>query len=147
MRILNFRILTALVLAVCTSTAMAADIPIKDGCVVGMSQAAHGLSAAAAERRIRDYANLYNRDYSNYKGQERAARSQAYSFMELKAWTQNEVTAFTRQQRELLYISVGGELALGRIDTSALPGYVAAIEQKITDLEVELGCTMPAAQQ
>jgi len=125
---------------------MAADIPIKDGCVVGMSQSNIGLSAATAERRIRDYANLYNRDYSNYKGQERKARSTAYSYMELKSWTQEEVLGFIFQQRELLYISVGGELALGRIDTAALPGYVAAIEQKVTDLEIELGCTLPATQ-
>jgi hypothetical protein len=138
--------MSALILALCLSTAMAADIPIKDGCVVGMSLTTHGLSAAAAERRIRDYANLYNRDYSNYKGQERKARSTAYSYMELKSWTQEEVLGFIFQQRELLYISVGGELALGRIDTTVLPGYVAAIEQKVTDLEIELGCTMPAAQ-
>jgi hypothetical protein len=138
--------MSALILALCLSTAMAADIPIKDGCVVGMSQANIGLSAATAERRIRDYANLYNRDYSNYKGQERKARSTAYSYMELKSWTQEEVLGFIFQQRELLYISVGGELALGRIDTTVLPGYVAAIEQKVTDLEIELGCTLPATQ-
>ena len=138
--------MSALILALCLSTAMAADIPIKDGCVVGMSLTTHGLSAAAAERRIRDYANLYNRDYSNYKGQERKARSTAYSYMELKSWTQEEVLGFIFQQRELLYISVGGELAHGRIDTTALPGYVAAIEQKVTDLEIELGCTMPTTQ-
>jgi hypothetical protein len=129
------------------SAATAADIPIKGGCSIGKSQATYGLDAAVAERRIRDYANLYNADYSNYKDQERRARSKAYSYMELKSWTQEEVLGFIVQQRELLYISVGGELALGKIGTADLPGYVAAIERKVYDLEVELGCTMPASSE
>jgi hypothetical protein len=147
MRILISKILAALGLSLCLSSAAAAEIPIKDGCMIGMSQATYGLDATVAERRIRDYANLYNGDYSNYKNQERRARSKAYAYMELKSWTQEEVLGFILQQRELLYISVGGELALGKINVAELPGYVAAIERKVYDLEVELGCTMPATPE
>ena len=50
---------------------------------------------------------------------------------------------FTREQRELLYIAIGGELAQGKIDASSLPGYVNAIDRKMFELEAELGCTMP----
>jgi hypothetical protein len=51
------------------------------------------------------------------------------------------VLGFTFEQRELLYISVGGELGLGRIDVDDLPGYVQSIERKVYDLEIEMGCT------
>jgi hypothetical protein len=60
--------------------------------------------------------------------------------MEIKEWTQADVLGFTFDQRELLYISVGGELGLGRIDVTDLPGYVQSIERKIYDLEIEMGC-------
>ena len=84
-------------------------------------------------------ANFFSKEY---KVVLEKVQEDGKSFVEIE----EEVLGFIYQQRELLYISVGGELALGRIDTDALPGYVAAIEQKVTDLEIELGCTMPAAQ-
>ena len=118
----------------------AADIPIKGGCIVGESQAAHGLPAADAQARIIEYARQYVQSYSAYNGEKRNARRKASEYLELKAWTQDDIVGFTRRQRELLYISVAGELATGRIDTSALPGYVAAIDEKIQEIELELGC-------
>ncbi|NND37843.1 MAG: hypothetical protein HKN81_11995 [Gammaproteobacteria bacterium] len=120
--------------------ALAAEIPIKGGCVVGESQVVHGLPAAEAQARIIQYARQYVQSYASYNNQKRSARRKASDYLELKAWTQEDIVGFTRRQRELLYISVAGELATGRIDTSALPGYVAAIDQKIQDIEIELGC-------
>lgn len=120
----------------------AADIPIKGGCVVGESQVAHGLPAAEAQARIIQYARQYVQSYASYNNQKRDTRRKASDYLELKAWTQEDIVGFTRRQRELLYISVAGELATGRIDTSALPGYVAAIDQKIQDIEIELGCNV-----
>jgi len=120
--------------------AQAADIPLKGTCVVGESQVAHGLPAAEAQARIVQYARQYVQSYASYNNEKRAARRKASDYLELKAWTQDDIVGFTRRQRELLYISVAGELATGRIDTSALPGYVAAIDQKIQDIEIELGC-------
>ena len=119
-----------------------ADIPIKGDCVVGESQVAHGLPDAEAQARIIQYARQYVQSYASYNNQKRSARRKASDYLELKAWTQEDIVGFTRRQRELLYISVAGELATGRIDTSALPGYVAAIDQKIQDIEIELGCDL-----
>ena len=119
-----------------------ADIPIKDGCTQGASQLAHGLSATAAEARIREYARLYVGSYSSYNRQKSDIRRKTNRYLELDEWTQSDIIGFTGQQRELLYISVAGELAVGRIDTSELPGYVVAIDRKIHDIEVELGCNI-----
>jgi len=120
-----------------------AQIPIKGGCTVGASQQAHGISAAEAQERIKNYARRYVESYSTYKRYERDSRRKAYSYMELDHWTQDEVIGFTRDQRELLYISVGSELAQGMIDGSEIPGYVNAVEKKVFELEMELGCEMP----
>jgi len=117
-----------------------AQIPIKGGCTVGASQEAHGISAAEAQERIKNYARRYVESYSTYKRYERDTRRKAYSYMELDGWTQEEVIGFTGAQRELLYISIGGELAQGKIDSSELPGYVDSIERKMLELETELGC-------
>jgi hypothetical protein len=121
-----------------------AAIPVKGGCVVGKSQEIHGLSAADAEARIRGYARLYVENYMGFKGAERDSRSKSYSYMELKYWKQEDILGFTREQRELLYISVGGELGAGKISAADLPGYVEAINRKIIDIELELGCEVPA---
>jgi hypothetical protein len=120
------------------------QIPIDGGCTVGASQQAHAVSAADAEARIRGYARRYIESYSGYKRHERDIRRKAYSYMELKGWSQDDVIGFTREQRELLYIAIGGELAQGKIDSSAVPGYVNAIERKMAELEVELGCILPS---
>lgn len=132
--------LCVLIACAVPGSAAAADIPIRGGCVLGESQLAHGLSAADAEARIIQYARQYVQSFASYNNQKRDARRKASDYLELKAWTQDDVTGFTRQQRELLYISVAGELATGKIDTSELPGYVAAIDAKIREIEVELGC-------
>lgn len=118
----------------------AADIPVHGGCVLGESQLAHGLPAADAQARILQYARQYIQSYASYNNRKRDARRKASDYLELKAWTQEDIVAFTRQQRELLYISVAGELATGKIDRSELPGYIAAIDDKIRDIELELGC-------
>lgn len=131
-----------LLLLIVPGLAVGADIPIKGGCVLGESQLAHGLPAAEAQARIIGYARRYVQSYASYNDQKRNARRKASDYLELKAWTQADIIGFTRQQRELLYISVGGELATGKIDQSELPGYVAAIDQKIRDIEVELGCAV-----
>lgn len=120
--------------------AAGADIPIKGGCVLGESQLAHGMSGTDAQARIIQYARRYVQSYASYNDQKRDIRRKASDYLELKAWTQKDIIGFTRQQRELLYISVAGELATGKIDMSELSGYVAAIDQKINDIEVELGC-------
>jgi len=119
-----------------------AGIPIDGGCVLGESQAAHGLSTADAQERIKQYARLYVQSYRSYNRQKSDTRRQANDYMELDGWTQNEIIGFTRLQRELLYISVGGDVAVGKIDTDELPGYVVAIDRKIQEIEVELGCVI-----
>jgi hypothetical protein len=123
-------------------TSFAADIPIKGGCVLGESQIAHGLSEADAQQAMIKYARLYVQNYKSYVDQKRDVRRSASDFLELKGWTQQDIIGFTRQQRELLYISVAGELAVGKVSTDELPGYVAAIDDKIREIEVELGCDM-----
>ncbi|MGI9343166.1 MAG: hypothetical protein ACR2QV_09955 [Gammaproteobacteria bacterium] len=121
-------------------TSFAANIPIKGGCVLGESQLAHGLSEADAQQAMIKYARLYVQNYKSYVDQKRDVLSAARDFLELKGWTQQDIIDFTRQQRELLYISVAGELAVGKISTDELPGYVAAIDDKIREIETELGC-------
>lgn len=126
--------------------AAGADIPIEGGCVLGESQLAHGLPAGEAQARIVSYARLYVQSYASYNREKSDARRKASDYLELKEWTQADIVGFTRRQRELLYISVGGELATGKIDASELPGYIAAIDQKIQDIEVELGCQILPAE-
>jgi len=123
-----------------------ADIPVKGGCVLGESQLAHGLSATEAQARMIHYARLYVQSYASYNREKSDARRKASDYLELDGWTQADIIGFTRRQRELLFISVGGELATGKIDSSELPGYVAAIDQKIQDIEVELGCQVLPAE-
>ncbi len=132
----------ALLFAALTGLAGAADIPIEGGCVLGESQLAHGLSPAQAEARIIQYARRYVQSIASYNRAKTDTRRGASEYLELKAWTQSDIIGFTRLQRELLYIRVAGELATSRIDTSDLPGYVAAIDQQIQDIEIELGCDM-----
>jgi hypothetical protein len=134
------RIVSVLLFGLFLSLPAGAQIVLQEGCVAGDSQLTHGIAPAAAEERIKNYARLYTRDYSAFKDMERKARRKAYKFMEIKEWTQADVLGFTFDQRELLYISVGGELGLGRIDVTDLPGYVQSIERKIYDLEIEMGC-------
>lgn len=129
-----------LVFGALPGVAAGADIPVKGGCVLGESQLAHGLSAKEAQSRIIQYARLYVQSYASYNREKSDARRRASDYLELDGWTQADIIGFTRRQRELLYISVGGELAVGKLDSSELPGYVAAIDQKIQDIEVELGC-------
>ena len=129
-----------LVLLLVPVVAAGAEIPIKGGCVIGESRVAHGLPPDQAQQRIIQYARRFVQSYASYNDQKLATRRKASDYLELKAWTQDDIIGFTRQQRELLYISVGGELATGKIDTSDLPGYVAAIDQKIDEIEIELGC-------
>jgi len=134
------RLKLLIVLILVSTISSAADIPIKGGCELGRSEAEHGLSLAEAEARIKQYAQLYVESYATFKGEERRRFSQSRSYMEQKKWSQDDVIGFTREQRELLYISVGGELGLGKIDVKDLPGYVNAIDRKIVDIEIELGC-------
>ena len=114
--------------------------PIKGGCLLGESQREHGLPPQNAEAVIRSYARMYVRDYTGYRREERERRSAAYVYLEKKKWTQEEVIGYTREQREYMYISIGGELAAGRIEADQIPGYVRAVDRQILDMEIELGC-------
>ena len=136
------RSLPLLLFGLLLSVSAFANPPVEGGCVLGESQIAHGLSAAEAEARIRKYARLYVQNYASYKSQERAQGQKAYVYMELDEWTQKEVIGFTREQREFMYMSVASELATGRINADQLPGYATAIERKLFEIEVELGCEM-----
>lgn len=129
-----------LLLGLLFATSASANPPVKGGCMLGGSQAAHGLSVAEAEARIKRYARLYLDNYTSYKNQQRVQQKKAYSYLELDRWTQDDVIGFTREQREFMYISIGAELAAGKVHTSQLAGYAAAIDQKIFDIEVELDC-------
>jgi hypothetical protein len=129
-------------------SAVAAEIPVDGGCVIGASEQAHGLSTEEASARIVQYARRYVQNYASWNRTKIDARRRASDYLELKKWTQDDVVGFTRYQRELLYIRVAGELATGRIDTGDLPGYVAAIDNQILDIEIELGCdVMPAGAE
>jgi hypothetical protein len=132
----------ALLIAALPGLVGAANIPIEGGCVLGESQVAHGISPAQAEARIIQHARRYVQSIGSYNRAKVETRRRASAYLELKAWTQSDIIGFTRLQRELLYIRVAGELATSRIDTSDLPGYVAAIDQQIQDIEIELGCDM-----
>ena len=128
--------------ATLVTIASAADIPIKGGCIIGESQVAHGMAPAEAQQRIIDYAREYVQNYSAYSNNKIETRRQTADFLERKKWTQEDVVGFTRKQRELLYISIAGELATGKIDRGDLPAYVEAIDRKIREIEVDLGCVL-----
>jgi hypothetical protein len=138
----GMRSLTIFLFSLLFAVAAYANPPVEGGCVLGESQITHGISAEEAEARIRKYARMYVQNYASYKSYERTQGQKAYKYMELDEWTQKEVVGFTREQREFMYMSVGGELATGRVNASQLPGYAAAIERKLFDIEVELGCDM-----
>jgi hypothetical protein len=118
--------------------------PVKGGCTLGYSQNAHGVSQAEAIERMKNYARLYMKNYVAYRKTERDIRSKSYTYLELKRWTQEEVADFTREQREFMYVTVGGELAAGRATVEQLPNYAAAVEEKILAVEAELDCEDPA---
>ena len=134
------RWITIGLLVLVSGQAGAAEIQIKGGCVLGRSQSAHGLSAANAETRIRQYARRYVESFSSFNREKRDIRRRANAYMELDKWTQDDVVGFTLEQRRLLLISISAELAVGKIDSSELPGYIIAIDRKIDEIEVELGC-------
>ena len=133
-----------LLLGLLLATSASANPPVKGGCMLGESQAAHGLTVAEAEARIKRYARLYLENYTSYKNQQRVQQKKAYSYLELDRWTQDDVIGFTREQREFMYITVGADLAAGTVHTSQLAGYAVAIDQKIFDIEVELDCDVLA---
>jgi len=120
-----------------------ADERIKGGCVIGASDAAHGRSDPAAVADMQRYAQLYVSSFQKYRKTERAVRLGINELLELEQWTQADIVAFTQQQRELLYLSVGMQLATGRATADELPNYASTIRNRITDIEVELGCDMP----
>ena len=70
-------------------------------------------------------------------------RADINELLELKQWTQADIIEFTALQRKLLFLSVGSQLATGRTTTDELPGYATKIREKITDIEIELGCEFP----
>ena len=113
---------------------------ILGGCTIGASDAAHGLSDSQAVAEIRQYANLYVSNFQKFRKTERAMRKDINKLIELEQWTQADIVSFTKQQRELLYLSIGMEVANGRITVDELPKYARTIRQKITDIEIELGC-------
>ncbi len=53
---------------------------------------------------------------------------------------------FGAHQRELLYIGVAADLAIGRVADSELADYAASIERKIIEIETELGCELLPAE-
>ncbi len=119
-----------------------ADEHIKGGCVIGESAIAHGRPDSQAEADIRRYAHLYVSNFQKFRKNERSVRAAINELLELEQWTQADIIEFTRQQRELLYLSVGMQLATGRITTDELPEFARTIRQKITDIEVGLGCDL-----
>jgi hypothetical protein len=134
------RLLLIITFGLLAAAVNADNPPVEGGCMLGESQLAHGLSPADAELRIRRYARMYVKKFASYKNYERSQRKRTYAYMEMDEWTQAEVIGFTREQREFMYISVGGELATGRVTGEQLPGYASAIERKLYEIELELGC-------
>jgi hypothetical protein len=123
-----------------------ADGNVKGTCIVGESAVAHGRTDPQAVDDIRRYANMYVSNFQKFRKTERSIRAAINELLELKQWTQVDIISFTKQQRELLYLSVGSQLATGRIMDYELPGYAGTIRQKITDIEIELGCeVLPGA--
>ena len=117
-----------------------ADGHISGGCVIGESAVAHGRTDPEAVTDIRRYAQLYTVNFQKFRKTERGIRAAINELLELEQWTQADIISFTKQQRELLYLSIGSQLATGRITVDELPGYAGSIRQKITDIEIELGC-------
>ena len=113
---------------------------VRGGCTVGESAVAHGRPDADAVTDIRRQAQLYVTNFQKFRKSEFALREAINELLELEQWTQADIIAFTKEQRELLYLSVGRQLATGRITTDELPEYARTIRQRITDIEVELGC-------
>ena len=113
---------------------------VRGGCTVGESAIAHGRPDADAVADIRRQAQLYVTNFQKFRKSEFALREAINELLELEQWTQADIIAFTKEQRELLYLSVGRQLATGRITTDELPEYARTIRQRITDIEVELGC-------
>jgi hypothetical protein len=138
------RITAAMIIAmiVVTGAAVAAEIPIKGGCVIGHGRTPGGPGADDAIKTMQSYAALYRNSYRTYKGEERRARRAMSDLLELKHWTQSEVIQFGIHQRELLYIGVAADLAIGRVSASELPAYAASIERKIIEIETELRCEL-----
>jgi hypothetical protein len=116
---------------------------IKGGCIIGASDAAHGRSDPQAVVDMQRYAQLYVSSFPKYRKTERVVRLGINELLELEQWTQTDIIAFTKQQRELLYLSIGMQLATGRTTADELPGYASTIRTRITDIEIELGCDMP----
>jgi hypothetical protein len=83
---------------------------------------------------------LYVGNFQKFRKTERSVRAEINDLLDLEQWTQADIIAFTRQQRELLYLSIGGQLATGRLTSDELAEYARTIRQKITDIEIELGC-------
>lgn len=115
-----------------------ADIPVKGGCVIGMGQP----PVKNPVDLIIDYAQLYRSSYGRFKAEERRVRSVISDLLEAKYWTQDQVTRFAIQQRELLYIGIASDLAVGRVDRGELPAYVESVDEKIREIELQLGCTV-----
>ncbi len=113
---------------------------VRGGCTIGESSIAHGRPDQDAVDEIRRNAQLYVTNFQKFRKSEFALREAINELLELEQWTQADIVVFTREQRELLYLSVGRQLATGRITTDELPEYVRTIRQRITDIEVELGC-------
>jgi len=113
---------------------------IKGGCVIGESAIEHGRTDSEAVADMQRYAQQYVSSFQKFRKAERSLRAAISELLELEQWTQADIVAFTKQQRELLYLSVGMQLATGRVTADELPEYARTIRQKITDIEVELGC-------
>ena len=143
MRQLWFRVLVCTWLVTSMPVALA-DEHIKGGCVIGASDAAHGRSDPEAIADMQRYAQLYVSSFQKYRKTERTVRLGINELLELEQWTQADIIVFTKRQRELLYLSVGMRLATGRTTADELPNYASTIRNRITDIEVELGCDMPA---
>lgn len=112
------------------------------GCSIGESALAHGRSDPQAVADIQQYARMYVGNFQKYRNTERRVRAQINELLELEQWTQADIITFTRRQRELLYMSVGKQLATGRITDDELPAFARTIRQRIADIEVELGCDL-----
>jgi len=122
--------------------AAVADERIKDGCVIGESAMAHGRSEPQAIADIQRYGQLYVSNFQRYRKTERSVRAQINALLELEQWTQADIVMFTKQQRELLYLSIGMQLANGRITADELPEYARSVRQRVADIEIELGCDL-----
>ena len=123
------------------------DERIKGGCIVGESAIAHGRSDAEAVTDMRRYAQLYVNSFQKYRKTERSIREGINELLELEQWTQADIVAFTKNQRELLYLSVGMQLATGRTTADELPEYARTIRQRITEIEIELNCDILSGSQ